>query len=203
MWDRGIYGLVLAGGDNRQMGTSKAELIYYDRPQWAYCSSLLAPFCDKVFVSMNHENELEDVPEDLQIADVYPGTGPLTAIYSAIKMHPEKTWLIMACDKPGIDRAVMHRLIRFRDPDTLISCFSDEEGHLEPYLSFWESGVFDPLSEFAKKNSSVDEFIRRNNATIIPLESKQFSKLKSIRTPEERKVFLRQHSAGNDKYQEL
>lgn len=203
MWDRGIYGLVLAGGDSEKMGMSKAELIYYDRPQWAYCSSLLAPFCDKVFVSMRSENQLADVPDELQIPDMYPGTGPLSAILTAIKTHPEKTWLILACDKPGIDRAVMHRLIRFRDPDKLVSCFSDEADTIDPYLSFWEPGIVEPLSEFAKKNSSTNEFIRQVNAEVIPLESKYFSKLKSIQTPEERKAFLKLHSTGNDKYQEL
>lgn len=203
MRDRGIYGLVLAGGKSERMGVAKAELIYFDRPQWAYCANLLAPYCDKVFVSMEHADQISDVPTDMQLVDDHPGSGPFAGILSALKKYPDNTWLIMAVDMPGTDRAVMNRLIRFRDPDARISCFSDEQGNIEPLLSFWEASVREEAENFARHNQSPLEFIRKTNSHVIELDEKQFGKLKSINTPESRKQFIRKHSPGKDSYEEI
>ncbi len=203
MRDRGIYGLVLAGGRSERMGMPKAELIYYDRPQWAYCANLLSPYCDRVYVSVDDVNQIDDVPDEMRLVDERPQGGPMSGILTALKSHPENTWLVMACDMPGIDRAIMNRLVRYRDPDCAISCFSDEEGNIEPLLSFWEAGIHSRLLSRNLDKSSPTEIIRSVNSAVIPLDARSHEKLISINTPGARKEFLKKHSSGSDSFQEI
>jgi molybdenum cofactor guanylyltransferase len=203
--DRGINGLVLAGGISTRMGQPKAELIYFDRPQWAYCSNLLGHFCDRVWISVEKEDQIDDVPQTMQLVDSDESHGPLSGILSAIKQEPDKTWLIMACDMPGIDMAVMHRLLRLRNPDALVSCFCREadKATIEPLLSFWEAGALSELEKFVRKSWSPREFIKTHSSHLIPLEAPNFDKLKSINTPEDRKEFIRKYTFGKDRFEEI
>lgn len=203
MRDRGIYGLVLAGGQSSRMGTEKAELIYFDRPQWAYCANLLAPFCDKVYISVDSADQLEDVPETMQLVDKHQNMGPFSGILTALDTHPENTWLVLACDMPGTDRALMNRLARHRDPDALASCFRGPDGKIEPLLSFWEPAARKVLDESGTRLHSPSEFLSRQNTCLIDLEAIHFDKLKSVNTPEERRAFMKRFSTGRDSYQEI
>jgi molybdopterin-guanine dinucleotide biosynthesis protein A len=187
------------------MGQPKAELIYFDRPQWAYCTNLLGHFCDRVWVSLEKEDQIDDVPLSMQLIDGPEGQGPLKGILSAMRQHPDKSWLIMACDMPGVDMAVMHRLFRLRDPEATITCFVREgdNSSIEPLLSFWESGTLPLLEKFVKNSWSPREFIKKHHAHLVPLEDSHFSKLKSINTPEERTEFIRKYSYGKDRFEEI
>lgn len=197
--------MVLAGGTSTRMGQPKAELIYFDRPQWAYCSNLLGQFCDRVWISIEKEGQIEDVPRTMQLVDSSESNGPLSGILSAMKQEPDKTWLIMACDMPGIDMAVMHRLLRLRDPDALVSCFCREEDEtaIEPLFSFWEAGALPALEKFVRKSWSPKEFIKSHPTHLIALEESNFLKLKSINTPEDRKEFIRKFTFGKDRFEEI
>lgn len=196
---------MLAGGISTRMGQSKAELIYFDRPQWAYCSNLLGQFCDRVWISMEKEDQIDDVPRTMQLLDSVESKGPLSGILSALKQDPDKTWLVMACDMPGIDMAVMHRLLRLRDPDALVSCFcrDEDEATIEPLLSFWEAGALAELEKFVRKSWSPQEFIKTHRTHLIPLEEANFEKLTSINTPEDRKEFIRKYTFGKDRFEEI
>ena len=89
-----VYGLVLAGGQSRRMGTDKALLEHGGRSQLAHVVELLEAEVDRVFVSARPDQQ--DEPERSRyelIVDRYEDMGPLAGILSAMEAYPDADWL--------------------------------------------------------------------------------------------------------------
>ncbi|MCB0529955.1 MAG: NTP transferase domain-containing protein, partial [Saprospiraceae bacterium] len=43
-----LYGLVLAGGESRRMGTPKSLISYHGMPQYRHAATLLGAYCSKI-----------------------------------------------------------------------------------------------------------------------------------------------------------
>ena len=95
-----VYGLVLAGGESRRMGSDKALLLNDGETQLARAVRLLQAHTEKVFVSarvsQSGDSERNRFP---QILDRYQDMGPLAGILSAMETEPSVSWLVLACDR--------------------------------------------------------------------------------------------------------
>ena len=112
MADRPVYGLVLAGGESRRMGSDKALLQRGGGSQLAHVVALLEPLVDRVFVSTRPGQQSE--PERgrfEQIVDRYEGIGPVAGILSAMDEWPDVEWLVVACDLPNVDDKTLRYLL--------------------------------------------------------------------------------------------
>lgn len=107
-----VWGLVLAGGQSRRMGTDKALLDRDGQTQLARTVALLSRHVERVFVSARAEQA--DDPERSrfeQIVDRYDELGPVAGILSAMDAYPDRVWLVVACDLPNIDDATIAGLL--------------------------------------------------------------------------------------------
>ncbi len=186
-----IYGLILAGGPSTRMGENKAELIYHDRPQWAYSAQLIAPYCREVYFSVQDENQIPDMPAELLLKDHSAGNGPIGGILAALESNDRAAWMVMGIDMPGVDRALINRLFRQRDANKVVTCLM-RDGKAEPLLSIWEPSVLDSLRKYASSGkSSLRQFLQQQDIHTIMIDDAMSYKLDSIDTPEERQNFLR------------
>lgn len=134
-----LYGLVLAGGKSVRMGTDKGLLTYHGIPQREYLYQLLTPFCDKVFLGIRKEQEMEIPNNYLTVIDQDLVKGPFNSLLSAHHTDPEAAWLVLACDLPMIDAESIERLINNRDKNKVATAFCSGEQHLpEPLVAIWE-----------------------------------------------------------------
>jgi len=136
-----LYGLVLAGGASRRMGHDKAALALHGRPQldWAY--DTLARHCQRVFVSIRADQQDDPVRQGRQvIVDVHDGTGPIAGIAAAQAAHPDSAWLVLACDLPFVDDAVISHLTGRRDGRPVVAYASSHDGLPEPLCAIYEPG---------------------------------------------------------------
>lgn len=186
-----IYGLVLAGGGSSRMGENKAELIYHDRPQWAYCAQLIGPYCREVYFSVNQQSQMQDVSSEYQLMDNVSDRGPAAGILAAMQRYPDVAWMIMPIDMPGVDRALINRLFRQRDASSHATCLS-RGGKVEPLLGIWEPGMISDLQSYLDKGkSSLPQFLAQRNVHEVELNDLHAHKLDSVDTPEERSNFLK------------
>ena len=94
-----LYGLVLAGGRSRRMGSDKAALQTDGETQLKRTVRLLNRHVDCVFVSTQADQSDDPVRSGFdQIVDAYDDLGPVAGILSAMDSGPEKSWLVLACD---------------------------------------------------------------------------------------------------------
>jgi molybdopterin-guanine dinucleotide biosynthesis protein A len=145
-----LYGLVLVGGRSRRMGRDKAVLCYSGKPQAVAAYDLLARFCHQVFLSCRHDQAAQYGLR--QIHDVVENIGPMGGMLAAFQTHPDKAWLVLACDFPFVTAATLANLIARRDAVGLATAYrSAHDGKPEPLCAIYEPEVAAPLQGFVAR----------------------------------------------------
>ena len=144
------YGLVLAGGESRRMGSDKALLVRDGQSQLAHIAAILDQVTDRVFVSTRGDQQDESERSRFaQIVDRYEDIGPIAGILSALEEHPQADWLVVACDLPNIDEATLQFLIANRSREKPFTAFRSSYDDLpEPLCALYRSGCDSILRQF-------------------------------------------------------
>ncbi len=168
------------------MHTDKAALIHNGKTQLQHAYELLNKICERTFVSVR-----ADQPQDPtrartpQIVDVHTDLGPLAGISAAQAQHPNKAWLIMACDLPFVNESVLSYLIAHRDPSKLATAFrSTHDGLPEPLCTIWEPSSASLVSEWIENNNQCPRNLLINSSINL-LEQPDAHALDNINTPAE------------------
>ena len=145
-----LYGLVLAGGQSRRMGQDKALLMRDGQSQLSYVAGVLDEVVDQVFVSTRPDQQNDPERSQYQtIADRYEDIGPIAGILSAMDEHPERDWLVVACDLPNIDRPTLEFLVASRSGTQPFTAYrSSSNGLPEPLCAIYASGSDRIIREF-------------------------------------------------------
>lgn len=107
-----VFGLVLAGGRSRRMGSDKAALVTNGETQLGRAVALLGRHLEQVFVSTSAAQADDPVRREFpRIIDRYEDLGPVAGILSAMHEHPSHAWLVLACDLPNIDDETISYLL--------------------------------------------------------------------------------------------
>jgi len=131
-----LYGLILIGGSSTRMGRDKAAIQYHNKPQAQYLFELLRSFLPHTFVSVR-EGQICDFTNQI-IEDSLDTKGPINGILSAMIAHPDKAWLVLACDLPLVSERTIRQLIQARDSGKMATAFAGESNLPEPLMAIWE-----------------------------------------------------------------
>ncbi|MFN8456993.1 MAG: molybdenum cofactor guanylyltransferase [Anaerolineae bacterium] len=101
---------ILAGGQSRRMGQDKAFLPVGGRPVIERVIAAVTPLTDDLFISANTPDKF--APYGLSVVpDVYPDKAALGGIYSVIGAARHGHVLVVACDLPFLNVALLQHLI--------------------------------------------------------------------------------------------
>ena len=132
------------------MGTDKALLETDGETQLSRTVALLERHLERVFVSARPDQAAE--PERArfeQIVDRYDDLGPVAGILSAMHLHPEVAWLVVACDLPNIDDRTLGHLLEQRSPDRPFTAYRSSRDDLpEPLCAIYEPGAAEVVAGF-------------------------------------------------------
>jgi molybdopterin-guanine dinucleotide biosynthesis protein A len=181
-----VYGLVICGGQSTRMSRDKSLLDYHGRPQRYYLYEQLQPFCKQVFLSCN-EQQAADIPEGYHfIADApqYHNTGPMAALLSAFDRHPDKTFIVLACDYPFFTSDEITQLANAAGQAISCAAFCHEENNIyEPLLAIYQPAMHTLLQKaFAGGQYSLQRVLKEADALKLFPRKKQC--LQSVDTPE-------------------
>lgn len=182
------YGLVLSGGFSTRMGTDKSLLDYRGKPQREYLFELLSTFCSRVFTSCRQD---QDVPASLNpITDHYNFAGPINGILSAFRIHPDKSWLIVAVDMPFVDDGALQLILDHREKEKIATCFLHmPENFPEPLLTLWEASAYPLLLHYVESgNISPRVFLETHEVKLITPPDQKI--LLNINSPKDQEKFL-------------
>jgi molybdopterin-guanine dinucleotide biosynthesis protein A len=180
------YGLVLAGGRSTRMRADKATLAYGARPQLAEAFDLVSRHVARAFVSVRADQVTEPLrAAHPQVVDGDAGRGPIAGILAAQARHPERAWLVVACDLPQLDDATLEELLRRRDPARLATCFASAyDGLPEPLCAVYEPASRAPLAaHVAAGRDCPRQFLARHD--VLVLEPRPGPALDNANTPED------------------
>ena len=182
-----LYGLVLAGGASKRMGSDKGAIAYSGRPEAERCYNLLGGVCSSVWVSTRAE--LADAPGRKglpQIHDRHGHIGPIDGILSALQTHSDHAWLVVACDLPFLDAGILRHLVASRDPTRPATAFiSAHDGLPEPLCAIYEPAMRARLKTFVAEGVHCPrKALIRSNTNLVALPDPRA--LDNINTPAER-----------------
>ena len=170
-----LYGLILAGGRSKRMGSDKVGLSYRGISQAEYYFNLLQEHCQQTYLSRSSLQEgFSHFPV---IEDCYQGLGPIGGILSAFHRHPHAAWLVQACDMPFVNQEALIQLLEERNPFRLATCFfNSKKKWPEPLLAIYEKKAAYKLGTYLARgikcpkkilSHSPIQCVRPNDSTIL------------------------------------
>lgn len=178
-----IYGLVLAGGMSTRMGQDKSLMQWHGKEQHYHMADLLQDFCDEVFISCRQEQQISAGYKS--IVDSVDGKGPIVGILSAMELHPDTAWLVVACDLPLIDRETLQYLLDNRDATKVATTYkSPYDGLPEPLITIWEPSAKAVLEDFRTRGYNCPRKALINSDSMV-LHALNEDALINTNTPED------------------
>ena len=110
---------VLAGGKSTRMGRAKALIkLPTGKTMIEHAVRVARQITDRVVV-LGREISMPEALEELTVLnDEKPDGGPLAGLCSLLKYADHGWGLLLACDMPYIESAVIRRLLAKADPET-------------------------------------------------------------------------------------
>lgn len=144
-----LFGLVLAGGKSTRMQRDKSLISYHGMPHREYLYKQLGKFTARTFLSCRADQETELAGQHELISDSISDLGPYGGILSAFRQHPDKAWLVVACDLPFVGESTISQLVAKRNPSKIATAFYNEKTDFpEPLITIWEPKAYPVLLHF-------------------------------------------------------
>lgn len=135
---------IMAGGKSSRMGTDKAFVPLLGQPMIEHILARISDLSQAQTIIIT--NQAEDyAPLGLPIfADVIPHKGALGGIYTALHHSQTEYALVIACDMPFINAALLRYMINLRADDDVIVP-RDDQGHLEGLHAIYSQRCREPI----------------------------------------------------------
>jgi len=181
-----LYGLVLAGGQSRRMQRDKAVLNYGGRPQLDRAMELLRSRVARCFISIRADQGRDPQRDGYEaITDLLPGLGPIGGIHAALAAHPDKAWLILACDLPFLDGATLDHLIAERSEAHVATAYrSSHDGLPEPLCAIFEPASRELIEQWLAQGQQCPRALLAQSNALL-LEPLSAHALDNVNTPEQ------------------
>ena len=181
-----VWGLVLAGGKSRRMGSDKALLKQDGETQLSRAVGLLAGHVERVFVSTRSDQDGDaERGRFEQVIDRYKDMGPVAGILSAMDECPDVDWLVVACDLPNIDAATLDYLLNNRSQEQPFTAFRSSHDDLpEPLCAIYRAESHAVIREFVNSGLVCPRKILIRSDTLL-LEQPDPRALDNVNTPDD------------------
>ena len=167
-------GAVMAGGQSRRLGRDKALLVVAGETLLARALRIVGQVTAEQFVIGPAERR-EQAPGIQVLADELPGSGPLGGIYTALRAARHEHLLVVACDMPFLNPALLRYLLSLGSGYDVVLPRVDGRGEqlhavyarscIEPVAAQLESGDFkiDRFFERVRVRSVEEDELRRHD----------------------------------------
>ncbi|KAB0548841.1 molybdenum cofactor guanylyltransferase MobA [Pseudomonas argentinensis] len=126
--------VLLAGGRGQRMGgQDKGLVLWRARPMIAWLHQVVRPLTDDLIISCNRNQQAYAPYADRLVGDEsadYPG--PLAGIRAALQVARHPLLLVLPCDAPRVDRALVERLLALAEDRPVMA---QRAGYWEPLFA--------------------------------------------------------------------
>jgi molybdopterin-guanine dinucleotide biosynthesis protein A len=188
-----LFGAVFIGGQSKRMGKPKFSLSYNGQSETERIAKLLGQVCDKVFLSSRAEQDLDAIADHLdceRINDEHYGMGPVGGLGTLMGRHPDKAWLISACDLPFMQEENFKYILSERDPLRYGTCYSQKGRQgVEPMCAIYEPKFIIPLFEaMSRRELSLSRIIDDVEFKRVKVPEERRHNFTNVNTVEEYEV---------------
>lgn len=177
-----VNGLVLVGGKSTRMGSDKAQLNYYGKPQKESAKIILENCGLQTFYSVGYSKKSETKTDE--ISDKFINLGPFGGICSAFQQNPNTAWLVLATDLPFVDEKLVKLLLEKRNPSKVATAIKGKNKDFpEPLITIYEPKAYAILLQYlAQGYSCPRKMLINSDVEVIEIDD---SLIRNVNTPEE------------------
>ena len=177
-----IKGLVLVGGKSTRMGTDKAELNYFGKPQKEAAKELLENNNLETFYSVRDFSTALEMTNE--IPDKFINLGPFGGICSAFQKDPNAAWFVLATDVPFVSDEIIQLVLKHRNPSKVATAIKGKSKDFpEPLITLYEPKAYPILLQYLAQGYSCPRKMLINcDVEIVEIDD---NFIRNINTPEE------------------
>jgi len=153
--------IVLAGGKGLRLGQNKALEVIGNRSLLQRVISGISLFNSDIIIATATKqpfSQFADYPKLRIVTDIYPGKGPLGGIYTGLAASDSFYNLVVACDMPFLNQALLRYMIQISASFDLV--IPKLGNMVEPLHAVYSKGCLPPIEELLKQgNPSVSELL--------------------------------------------
>jgi len=146
--------IVLAGGKGSRLGYDKTVETVGNRTllEWVVCClSLFSSDIIIVTAGDQPSAQFTSYPRLRTVADIYPGKGPLGGIYTGLATSDSFYNLVIACDMPFLNQALLRYMIQLSASFDLI--VPRLGNFVEPLHAVYSKGCLSPIEGLLKQGN--------------------------------------------------
>lgn len=169
------------------MGEDKYLMEVNGKPQYQHLYELLSEMKIPTYLSCNELQHKVISDQYRKIVDRFPDSGPIGGIVSATYVHPESSWLVIACDLVRVTEEAIARLIaENKDTYDVVTFKSTHQKYFETTLSIYNPGAFGVLREALRlRQLKLQTTLKKCVVHILEVQDVSF--LKNVNTREDLK----------------
>jgi molybdopterin-guanine dinucleotide biosynthesis protein A len=134
---KGLTAVILCGGRSTRMGTDKGALPFGDETMLARIVRVLRPLADDVMIVGRSD---QPAPSGVTVVnDPIEDLGPLAGIAAGLAASTSELNLVVACDMPLINPAVLQRLVAMIGEHD--ACVAVADGHASALCGVYRSRI--------------------------------------------------------------
>jgi len=194
---RSVGAVILAGGKSLRMGSDKARLQLEGSSFLERVAGELRGF-DEVLLSVDRSDRYTN--SDLQVVeDQFPGCGPISGLYSALKACRSDWLLAVSCDIPMFTRDLAEYMVSYLSGEYDAVVAVTRDGTIHPLCAIYSRPVADILEEQIRLGDyRMTHALEKIKMKEAPLRHSAYPDeiLQNINTPEQfRMLHRRIHGA--------
>jgi molybdenum cofactor guanylyltransferase len=140
-----VTGIILAGGESRRMGKDKGLCDFDGKPLVLHAIEILKPICEFIVISTNNVQDYSNFGCKI-ITDEFKGIGPIGGIYSGLKQSTTIHNLVISCDIPFLNSALLTNVLSFSiSYDVIVPQHANS--YYEPLAAYYSKKIIPVLQE--------------------------------------------------------
>lgn len=167
-------GIILAGGKSARMGADKGFVIYNGATFMSLIIDALQPFVNEIIIVSNYSEY--DVFKLKRVKDKFEDAGPLAGLYSGLEHSETEKNIVLSCDVPLINNAVLNVLVEGFDAKVDVVQLKSN-GETMPLIAMYKKRSMHQILDLLQQGE------RRLRVAVATLQTKTITldpKLKSL-----------------------
>lgn len=161
--------LILAGGKSSRFGSDKARLRLHDRDIMEILAEECAKVCREVLVITDSGSKFPPRRRNLfrEVADNYPGSGPMGGLQAGLTAAKHDVCLLMACDMPFLTAPLMRLFLDCAEDRELVLPQDGED--IEPMFGVYKKSLLPAVERLLAANRrSLLNLTRETDPLLLP-----------------------------------
>ncbi|MEM7186568.1 MAG: molybdenum cofactor guanylyltransferase [Bacteroidota bacterium] len=178
---KNISAIILSGGKSSRMGTDKALLQLEGKTFLERIVDVVTPLvCNVVVIGDQAELEAYNLQH---FPDLIPNSGPMAGIFTGLFYSESEYNLILSCDIPMINVAVIQELMASSNLDASVNQLKSDEQTLPLVAIYKKTCMHSCLEALKKGERRLQNWVAQLETNTIPLDPKWEPYIRNINTP--------------------